>query len=178
MNSVLKERAAETAAAAALIALLSAAVALGAMVLDRVEADRVYARFSTMARGVLVPAGTELVGTPLSLHREMPVRSAFRLSTREGRVAGTGIAVIVEGSYWSAELLVLTDERGRIRTSALRDGTSGVHGEELAVYLRRLELNSSGGLGPSADLRGLEYAVKTAMEAAVRIARDGKEAAR
>lgn len=178
MNSVLKERFAETAAAAALIALLSAAVALGAMVLDRFEADRVFARFSAMAQGVLVPAGTELVGTPISAHGAIPVRRVFRLSSREGRIAGTGIAVIIEGSGWSAEMLVLTDEPGRIRTSALRDGTSGVRAEELAVYLRSLEMNSSGGLGPSADLRGLEFTVRTAMEAAARIARDGKEAAR
>ncbi len=178
MNSVLKERAAETAEAAALVALLSAALALGAMVLDRVESDRLAARFSDMAPGVVVPAGTELLATPISAHAAMPVRRAFRLSTRDGRMAGTGIAVTVEGTDWSAEILILTDERGRIRTSALRDGASGVRAEELAVYLRGLEKNSSGGLGPSADLRGLEFAVQSAMAAAVRIARNGKEASK
>lgn len=178
MNNSAKERAAETAAAAALIALLAAAVALGAMVLEGVESGRLVEAFLEMAQKTPVTAGPAVTAKPAASRPSLPVRRAFALSTRDGRAAGTGLTVIVEGAAWSSELLVLMDERGRIVSYAPRDGGSGIRAEELALFLRQREKNASGGFGAAADPRDLEFAVDAALEAALRFSRPGQEAKR
>ena len=171
MNSIVKERAAETLAAAVLVALLSAAVALGALVQERTEADRISEYLVGMAQRSLAGSDGSLVPTSISYRVSLPMRRAFQMRTRDGRKAGLGISVIVKGPYWSTELLVVTDNQGRIRSAASREGASGIHAEELDIYLRQREKGTSSGLGPSADFRILDYAVQAALEAAVDFAR-------
>lgn len=178
MTNPAKERAAETAAAAALIALLSAAVAMGAMVLERVESGRTAAAFIGMAQRTLVPAGSVLTALPSAARPSPPVRRIFTLSTRDGRAAGTGMTVIVEGDAWSAEMLILMDEHGRIVSYAPRDGGSGVRAEELAIFLRQRGKNASGGLSAAADARELEFAVNAVLETALRFSNQRQEAKR
>ncbi len=178
MNNPSKERAAETAAAAALIALLASAVALGAMVLEGVESGRLAEAFLETAQGTLATAGPAISVKPAGTKPSLPVRRAFALSTRDGRAAGTGLTVIVEGAAWSSELLVLMDERGRIVSYAPRDGGSGIRAEELSQFLSQREKNASGGLGAAADPRDLEFAVNAALDAALRFSRSGQEAKR
>lgn len=178
MTNPAKERAAETAAAAALIALLSAAVAMGAMVLERVEAGRTAAALIGIAQRTLVPAGSVLTALPSAVRPSPPVRRTFALSTRDGRAAGIGMTVIVEGDAWSAEMLILVDEHGRIVSYAPRGVGAGVRAEEFAIFLRQREKNASGGLSAAADPRDLEFAVNAALDAALRVSRSGQEAKR
>jgi hypothetical protein len=169
LNNSSKERAAETAAAAALVALLSTAIALGAMIQDRAESGKIVGAVERMAERLLVPSGTEVTVRPLSKRPSAPVRRAYTVYTRDGRTAGVGVTVAVEGSAWNAELLVLMDERGRIVSAAPRDGSSGIRAEELAIFLRQREKKAKGGLGAAADPGELEFSVNRALAAAVRL---------
>lgn len=173
MNNSAKERAAETAAAAALIALLSAAIALGAMIQDRAESGRIAGSVELMAERVLVPSGTAVTVRPLPKRPFLPVLRAFAVSTGDGRTAGIGVTVVVEGAAWHAELLVLMDERGRIVAAVPSEGSSGIRAEELAVFLRQREKKAKGGLGAAADPVELEYSVNRALDAAVRFPNSG-----
>lgn len=175
MNNFTKEKAAETAAAAALVALLAAAIALGAMIQDRAESGSIAASLARMAERTLVPAGISVRVLPSPLRASLPVRRAFSITDRAGRRVGTGAAVVVEGYGWTGELLVLADERGRLVSTLPRNGASGIRSEELAVYLRQRERKASGGLDVSVDPRDLEFSVSRALEAALAATRDGLE---
>ncbi len=169
MNNSAKERVAETAAAAALVALLSTAIALGAMIQDRAESARVAGSVERTAERILVPSGTALNVRPLEKRLSPPVRRAYFVSTRDGRPAGFGVTVSVEGAAWNAELLVLMDERGRIVSAVPREGSSGMRAEELAVFLRQREKKAKGGLGAAANPGELEFSVNRALDAASRL---------
>ncbi len=178
MNNSTKERAAETAAAAALVALLATAIALGAMIQDRAESGRIAVTVEQMAGRALVPTGTPVSARPLPKRPSPPVRRAFRVSTRDGRTAGFGVTAVVEGSAWNAEILVLMDERGRVVSAVPTEGSSGIRAEELAIFLRQREKKAKGGLGAAADTGELEFAVNRALDAALRLpsasSEDGK----
>lgn len=175
MNSLGKERAAEILAAAALVALLAAAVALGAKVLDNTESQRIAGALESLASGILVPAGAPVTAKTGLVRASYPVRGIYDLSRKDGRGVGTGLAVIVEGSGWSVETLVLLDDRGRVSTAAVREGSAGVRAEELSDYLRRRSKDGTAGMAAVTNPRDLEFAVESAIEAAVRQYRAGRE---
>ncbi|MCK7486240.1 MAG: hypothetical protein MZU97_12335 [Bacillus subtilis] len=134
--------------------------------------------FPTWPRAVVVPAGTELLATPISAHaasagaRGLPAVDPGRAAGRnrhrgDRRRAPTG----------ALEVLILTDERGRIGASALRDGASEVRAEEARQSTSGAwKRTRPEGWDLPRTFGDSEFAVQSAMAAAVRIARDGKAA--
>ena len=165
MNNFVKEKVAETAAAAALVALLTAAIGLGAMIQDRSESEQTASILTRAAERALVPVGTEVSVRTRPGRTSLPVRKIFSVSTRDGREVGIGATLIIEGATWTSELIVLMDERGRIVFMLPRNGASGVQSEELTIYLSSREKKNQGGLAAAADARDLEFSVNLALDA-------------
>ncbi len=175
MNGLGKERIAETVAAAAIVALLAAALALGAKVLDTADSGRVAKALEHLSSGILVPAGSPVTAKAGPVRPSYPVHGIYDLARKDGRRVGTGMAVTVEGAGWSVETLVLLDDRDRVSSVSVRDGSAGVRAAELAAYLRRRSKDGTAGMDAVTDPRDLEFAVGSALETAVRQLRSGRE---
>lgn len=164
MNGVLKEKAAETAAAAAIIAVLIVVISLGALFVDGLEGGRLSAALTPMAAKSLSSSGIDINQRQVPTRGFSPVRRAFLYTSKAGKLLGAGLSVEISAVDWEAELLIVTDERGRARSMALRGGLSGIRAEELETYILHRGKGTGQGLGPASDVRSLEYSIQVALE--------------
>lgn len=172
MNTLTRERLAETAAASAVIAVLATAVCLGALFLDRHESKLVSAQLLPLAeQNLQLRPGSRLVQKDAPAKPTSVVRRAFRYEDKQGNLVGAGLSVRVAFYDWDKELLVLTDEKGRVRTYETRIGAPGVVAEEFETYILSRRKGSASGLDATVDIASWDSSVAAALAEASRFVR-------
>ena len=139
--------------------------------MDGLESGRLAAALTPMAAKSLSSSGIDFVQRLVPPRSFSPVRRAFLYTSKEGKLLGSGLSVAISVVDWDAELLIVTDDRGRARSMALRGGLSGIRAEELETYFLQRGKSTGQGLGPASDVRSLEYSIQVALEDAARFVR-------
>ena len=172
MNTLTRERLAETAAASAVIAVVATAICLGALFLERHESKLVSAQLFPLAEKNLQPrTGSRLIQKDAPDKPTSVIQRAFRYEDKQGNLVGAGLSVRVAFPEWDKELLVLTDAKGRVRTYETRIGAPGAVAEDFETYILSRRKGSASGLDAPVDIACWDFSVASALEEASRFVR-------
>ncbi len=166
MSGTNRERLAEIAAAASILAVIAAAITLGVLFLSRMDLDLFSARMVPLAVQSLGQSGERLAATEIPNRGFRSVRRAVVFRNKSGAVAGAGFSMSLEIQGAALGVFLITDEKGRVHHADVWPGVSGLRAEELRTYLKHRGKGTTGGLDPAVDLEYMEFSVHEAMEEA------------
>lgn len=171
MNSLVRKRLYEILAISAVCSVLITAITAGLLFVDIRETDEFSGQLTKMAEKALGVKGAALKQKEIFVRDFGEIHRAFQYRNKAGKLIGAGFSLRLSINNAPIGIFVITDDKGRICSSAAWPGVSGTRAENLSIYLSQREKGLNGGLDPTANIKTLDFAVTTAQEKASRIAR-------
>jgi len=171
MNNIVRKRLSETIAIAAVFATLITAISIGVLFINAQETDKLSKELQLMAEKTLTAKRNQLISKEVPIRGFGPIRRAFQYRNENGKIVGAGFSIRIDIYNARMGIFVVTDDKGRIRSSRVWPGVSGIRAEELRIYMTQREKGSKGGLAPFSDINSLEFSVTTAFDETARIVR-------